>query len=208
MVASRLRRAGAEIFPQSRRALAPEEGRGGDGPVMAVAQRRRRSGAQGAAGSRALHRRSLLQAGVRPARRHLDLLGLEGRLFHQPKPTRRRSSTSTATCWRCRWWRRTRRNGSTPACTGPMASTARARAISTSTTRPASWCSRPPPTSIRSRMPASSSRSPTTSSTRAASWICGCARRACSNTAPAPARISQSCAAKAKGCPAAASRPA
>ena len=66
--------------------------------------------------------------------------------------------------------------------------------------------SRKPPTSIRSRMPASSSRSPTTSSTRAASWICGCARRACSNTAPAPARISPSCAAKAKSCPAAASR--
>ncbi len=124
------------------------------------------------------------------------------------KPTRRRSSTSTATCWRCRWWRRIRRNGSTPACTGPMASTARARAISTSTTGPASWCSRPPPTSIRSRMPASSSQSPTTSSTRAASWICGCGKRACSNTAPAPARISQSCAAKAKGCRAAASRPA
>ena len=69
-------------------------------------------------------------------------------------------------------------------------------------------CSRRPPTSIRSRMPASSSRSATTSSTRAASWICGCARRACSNTAPAPARISPSCAAKAKSSPAAASRPA
>ena len=48
----------------------------------------------------------------------------------------------------------------------------------------------------------------TTSSTRAASWICGCARRACSNTAPAPARISPRCAAKASGSPAAASRPA
>ena len=40
-------------------------------------------------------------------------------------------------------------------------------------------------------MPASSSRSTTTSSTRAASWTCGCARRACSNTAPAPARTSR-----------------
>ena len=48
----------------------------------------------------------------------------------------------------------------------------------------------------------------TTSSTRAASWICGCARRACSNTAPAPAPISPGCAAKANGSPAAASRPA
>ena len=60
----------------------------------------------------------------------------------------------------------------------------------------------------RSRTPASSSRSPTTSSTRAASWTCGCARRACSNTAPAPARISRACAAKASGCRAAASPPA
>ncbi len=34
-----------------------------------------------------------------------------------------------------RWPRPTRRNGSTPACIGPMASTARARAISTSTTQ-------------------------------------------------------------------------
>ena len=80
------------------------------------------------------------QAGVRPARRHLDLLGLEGRLFRLRGRRAARSSTSTATCWRCRWWRRIRRNGSTPACTGPMASTARARAISTSTSRPASSC--------------------------------------------------------------------
>ncbi len=34
-----------------------------------------------------------------------------------------------ATCSRCRWWRRTRRNGSTPGFTGPTASTARARDI-------------------------------------------------------------------------------
>ena len=51
-------------------------------------------------------------------------------------------------------------------------------------------------------------RRTTTSSTRAASWICGCARRACSNTAPAPAPTSPCCAAKAKSCPAAAVRPA
>ena len=40
-------------------------------------------------------------------------------------------------------------------------------------------------------MPASSSPSTTTSSTRAASWTCGCARRACSNTARAPAPTSR-----------------
>jgi ribonucleoside-diphosphate reductase alpha chain len=55
-----------------------------------------------------------------------------------------------------------------------------------------------PPTSIRSPMPASSSRSRTIWSTTAASWTCGCARRACSNTAPAPAPTSRSCAARAK----------
>ena len=45
------------------------------------------------------------------------------------------SSTSTATCWPCRWARPTARNGSTPACTGPTASTVPARATSTSITR-------------------------------------------------------------------------
>jgi ribonucleoside-diphosphate reductase alpha chain len=48
------------------------------------------------------------------------------------------------------------------------------------------------PTSTRSRMPASSSRSPTIWSTKAASWTCGCVKRACSNTAPAPAPTSPS----------------
>ena len=48
------------------------------------------------------------------------------------RPTPAPSTTSCATCWRRRWRRPTRRNGSTPACTGPTASTARARAISTS----------------------------------------------------------------------------
>jgi ribonucleoside-diphosphate reductase alpha chain len=59
-----------------------------------------------------------------------------------------------------------------------------------------------------SRTPASSSPSPTTSSTRAASWTSGCARRACSNTAPAPAPTSRACAARAKSCRAAANPPA
>jgi hypothetical protein len=45
----------------------------------------------------------------------------------------------------------------------------------------------------------------TISSTRTASWTCGCVKRACSSTAPAPARTSPICAAKAKSCPAAAS---
>jgi len=37
-------------------------------------------------------------------------------------------------------------------------------------------------------------------------WTSGSARRACSNTAPAPAPTSRACAAKAKSCPAAAAR--
>ena len=63
------------------------------------------------------------------------------------------------------------------------------------------------PTSTRSRTPASFSRSPTTSSTTAASWTSGCAKRASSNTAQAPARISPSLrGAKAKSYPAADAR--
>ena len=102
------------------------------------------------------------------------------------------SSTSCATCWPRRWRRPTRRNGSTPACTGPTASTARRRATSTSTRPPARCRPRPRPTSGRSRTPASSRASRTIWSTRAASWICGCARRACSSTARAPAPTSRS----------------
>ena len=81
-------------------------------------------------------------------------------------PTRRTpapSSTSCATCWRRRWRRRTRRSGSTPACTGPTASTARRRATSMSTSRPARFTPRPRPTSGRSRTPASSRASRTIS---------------------------------------------
>jgi len=40
----------------------------------------------------------------------------------------------------------------------------------------------------------------------AGSWISGCAKRACSNTAPAPARISRLCAARTKSCRAAGAR--
>ena len=46
LVAGRRRRAGAEIFPQGRRARAAEEGRGRDRSVLAVALGRRRGGAR------------------------------------------------------------------------------------------------------------------------------------------------------------------
>ena len=132
-----------------------------------------------------------------------------GRVVTSPRKTMRSpSATNSPTCSPPSASRRTRRNGSTPACTGPTASTAPARAISMSTPSPASSSSPSRPMSIRSRMPASSSPSRTTSSTRAASWTSGCARRACSNMAQVQARTSRICAARAKSSRAAAVRPA
>ena len=76
-----VRRAGAEVFPQGRRARAPEDGRGERRPLLALALDRRRGGSCRAPGGPAHRLRDLLQAGLRPPRRLLDLLGLEGRLF-------------------------------------------------------------------------------------------------------------------------------
>ncbi len=191
LVAGRLRRAGAEVFPQGRRARAPEEGRGEDRPLLAVALGRRRGGARRAAREGAHHRRAIRQAGVRPAGRHLDLLGLEGRLFRQ----RGR---------RARLLRRAALHAGDADVRAQLAAMVQHRpALGLRHRRPEPGPllrrlqdrqadqARRPPTSIRSRTPASSSRSPTTSSTKAASWTCGCARRACSNTAPAPAPTSR-----------------
>jgi hypothetical protein len=69
-----------------------------------------------------IRRRTFSQAGVRPSRRLLDLLGLEGRLLLRRRRRHAPSSTNCASCWRSRWSRRTPRSGSTPACTGPTAS--------------------------------------------------------------------------------------
>ena len=87
---------------------------------------------------RALRLRDRRPPGLRPAGRHLDLLGLEGRLFHVRGRCAAPSATSSPTCSPPSASRRIRRNGSTPACTGPTASTAPARAISMSTRSPAS----------------------------------------------------------------------
>src|SRR3981189_952967 len=59
----------------------------------------------------------------------------------------------------------------------------------------------PPAPRTPRRTPASSRASRTTSSTRAASWTSGCVKRACSNTAPAPARTFHVCAAKGTALP-------
>ena len=209
LVAGGVRRAGAEVFPQGRRPRAPEEGRGRDRPVLAVALGRRRGGARPRCprSERIIGERSV-QAGVRPPRRHLDLLGLEGRLFRQrgrrPGLLRRaplhardadvRAELAAMVQHRPALGLRHRRPEP-----GPLLRRLQDRQADQVEDRP---------TSIRSRTPASSSRSTTTSSTRAASWTCGCARRACSSTAPAPAPTSRGCAARASGSPAAASRPA
>ena len=76
-----------------------EEGRGERRPLLAVALRRRREGAGQAARGRALRLGDRRPAGLRPARRHLDLLGLEGRLFRHRGGRAAPSATSSPTCW-------------------------------------------------------------------------------------------------------------
>ena len=81
LVAGRDRRDRAEIFPQGRRARAPPPRRGGNRPLLPLALGRGRSAAAGVAEGKAHRRRDVGEASVRSPRRHLDLLGLEGRLF-------------------------------------------------------------------------------------------------------------------------------
>ena len=139
LVAGRLRRAGAEIFPQGRRARAPEEGRGRDRALLAVALGRRRGGARGAA-----REASATSASTR-SKQVFDRLagtwtywGWKGGYFDTEEDAQRLLRRAPLHAGHADGARRTRRNGSTPACTGPTASTARARATTTSTSRPAS----------------------------------------------------------------------
>ena len=69
---------------------------------------------------------------------HLDLLGLEGRLLLQRGRRARLLRRAPLHAGHAVRRARTARSGSTPACTGPTASTARARATTTSITSPAS----------------------------------------------------------------------
>ena len=138
LVPGRVRRAGAEVFPQGRRAGAAEEGRG---------ERRSRPGSGAPCPTRprwpSCPRPSATAPRSPPSRSSTASpaagpIGAGRAAISPPRRTRTPSTTSCASCSPPRWWRRTRRNGSTPACTGPTASTARARATSTSITRPAS----------------------------------------------------------------------
>ena len=128
-----------EVFPQGRRAGAPQAHRGDAGPVLAVALGRRRAARSpsGPSSDRS-RRRDRRPPGVRPPRRHLDLLGLEGRLLHQRGRRARLLRRAPLHAGHAVSARPTARSGSTPACTGPTASTARARATTTSITRRAS----------------------------------------------------------------------
>ena len=129
------RRSGPEIFPQGRRPGAFEEGRGERRPLLPLAFGPRRGRTGAVAGRRADRSRDLGPAGLRSIGRHLGVLGLEGQVFSARRTTLTRSTTSCASCWPARWWRRTRRNGSIPASTGPMASTGPGRVTTTSTSR-------------------------------------------------------------------------
>ena len=106
-------------------------------PLMALALGPRRGGACRSPRKGALRQRDRRAPGVRPAGRHLDLLGLEGRLFLDRRRTRAPSMTSSATCSPSRWAPPTARNGSIPGSIGPTASMARARDIIMWTSPPA-----------------------------------------------------------------------
>ena len=132
------RHPGAEVFPQGRRSRAPEEGRGKRRSVLAVALRGRRGRACEAAEGRAATAPRSTPARSSIAWPAPGPIGAGRAAISPPRKTPSPSATSLPTCSPPSASRRTRRSGSTPACTGPMASTAPARAISMSTPSPAS----------------------------------------------------------------------
>jgi ribonucleoside-diphosphate reductase alpha chain len=193
-----------EVFPQGRRRQGPEEGRGERRPLLALALRPRREGARQAAEAERY-------GSEIDSRQVFDRLagtwtywGWKGKYFDTEEDARafydelRFMLATQKVAPNSPQWFNTGLHWAY-GIDGPGQGHFYVDPFT------ASSCSRNRPTSIRSRMPASSSPSATTSSTRAASWTCGCARRACSSTARAPARTSRSCAARASGSPAAAS---
>ena len=126
LVAGGGRHPGAEVLPQGRRA-ARRPSRVAEDGVPEWLQRSRAG-----AGDARIGGETDSPPGVPPPGRLLDLLGLEGRLLLDARPTPGRSTTRPATCWPRRWRPRTARSGSTPACTGPTASKGRRRGTTTS----------------------------------------------------------------------------
>ena len=134
LVAGRRRRPRAEVFPQGRRAGALRPVAEDGVPAWLwrrVARRARRwpscPRASATAARPAPSRCSTASPAPGP-------IGAGRAAISTARTTPAPSTTSCGTCWRARWPRPTRRNGSTPACTGPMASTARPRATTMSTT--------------------------------------------------------------------------
>ena len=138
VVPGRVRRPRPEIFPQGRRARAPEEGRGGDVPSWLWRSVADEEALAAPPGERALRRRDHSANRCSTASPAPGPIGAGRAAISTTEDDARAFYDEIASCWRRRWRRRTRRNGSTPACTGPTASTARARAITTSIRRPAS----------------------------------------------------------------------
>ena len=106
--------------------------------LVPVALGSRRGRARGAAEGRALRLRDVRRGRCSTGSPAPGPIGAGRAAISTARTTRAPITTRCATCWRARSPRPIRRNGSTPACTGPMASTARARAIITSISRPAS----------------------------------------------------------------------
>ena len=159
-------------------------------PIVAMALRARRRSPVRPAGRRARRRRDQRQASLRPAGRHLDLLGLEGRLLRQrgrrPGLLRRDAlmlARQMAAPNSPQWF-----NTGLHWAYGIDGPGQGHYYVDYGA---ASWCAPTAPTSTPSPTPASSSRSPTTWSTTTASWTSGCARRGCSSTARAPGPTSR-----------------
>ena len=107
-------------------------------PVLPVAQHRRRDGARRTAREGALRRRNLRKQVFDRLAGTWTYWGWKGGYFDTEDDAQAFFDETALHAGDADGARPTRRNGSTPACIGPMASTGRARATTTSTTRPAS----------------------------------------------------------------------
>ena len=129
VVAGRRRCAGAEVFPPRRRAGAPAaKVAEHDVPEWLWRSMPDETALAALPQDRALRRRDAARARSSTAWPAPGPTGAGRAATSTAKTMPAPSTTSIASCWRRRSARPTRRNGSTPACTGPTASTGRARA--------------------------------------------------------------------------------